>query len=119
MKMKPGNDFFHIGTSIGANVEEGQSSQSGADFVTKYSIACKEARKINEWLKLIVASEIVTEEKVSGLMSEWDQLIPILYFLLDKCFNTHCGLICLLCLNCGNFIEKIAGISSLNGIEIK
>ena len=31
--------------SVGANVEEGQGSQSRADFTTKYSIACKEARE--------------------------------------------------------------------------
>ncbi len=33
------------GTSIGANVEEGQGSQIRADFVAKYSIVCKEARE--------------------------------------------------------------------------
>jgi four helix bundle protein len=31
-------------TSIGANVEEDQASQSRADFVNKYAIALEEAR---------------------------------------------------------------------------
>ena len=39
------NQLFRSGTSIGANVEEGQASQSRADFIHKYSIACKEARE--------------------------------------------------------------------------
>ena len=37
--------LLRSGTSIGANVEEGQASQSEADFISKYSIACKEARE--------------------------------------------------------------------------
>jgi four helix bundle protein len=76
--------LLRSGTSIGANVEEGQSSQSEADFITKYSIACKEARETHYWLKLITVSEIVTEEKVSGLMSECDQLIAILTTIIKK-----------------------------------
>jgi four helix bundle protein len=39
------NQLFKAGTSIGANVEEGQVSQSEADFLSKYSISCKEARE--------------------------------------------------------------------------
>ncbi len=39
------NQLLRAGTSIGANVEEGQASQSEVDFIREYSIACKEARK--------------------------------------------------------------------------
>jgi four helix bundle protein len=51
------NQLLRSGTSIGANVEEGQGSQSEADFVSKYSIACKEARETPYWLRLIAATE--------------------------------------------------------------
>ncbi len=34
-----GNQLLRSGTSIGANVEEGQAAQSEADIVSKYSIA--------------------------------------------------------------------------------
>ncbi|MGD9201512.1 MAG: four helix bundle protein [Chitinispirillia bacterium] len=37
--------LLKAGTSVGANIEEGESSQSEADFLTKYSIACKECRE--------------------------------------------------------------------------
>jgi four helix bundle protein len=60
------NQLFKAGTSIGANVEEGQVSQSEADFLSKYSISCKEARETHYWLKLLVASEILTEEQLLG-----------------------------------------------------
>ncbi|WP_146593603.1 four helix bundle protein [Novipirellula galeiformis] len=33
------------GTSVGANVEEGQACQSRKDFRLTYNIACKEARQ--------------------------------------------------------------------------
>jgi len=35
------NQLFRSGTSIGANIEEGQASQSEADFLSKYSIVRK------------------------------------------------------------------------------
>jgi four helix bundle protein len=38
------NQLLRSGTSIGANVEEAKGGQSKADFLSKISIACKEAR---------------------------------------------------------------------------
>jgi four helix bundle protein len=78
------NQLLRLGTSIGANVEEGQSSQSEADFIAKYSIACKEARETYYWIKLLVASEILEEEQLSGLMNECDQLISILTVIIKR-----------------------------------
>ena len=78
------NQLLHSGTSIGANVEEGQSSQSEADFIAKYSITCKEARETHYWLRLLVASEIVVEEQLSGLMNECNELISILTTIVKK-----------------------------------
>lgn len=78
------NQLLRAGTSIGANVEEGQSSQSEADFIAKYSIACKEARETYYWLRLLVASEIVLEEQLLGLMNECNELISILTAIIKK-----------------------------------
>ena len=36
--------LLRSGTSVGANVEEAQAGQSKADFISKMSIASKEAR---------------------------------------------------------------------------
>ena len=41
------------GTSIGANVEEAIGGQLRADFVSKLSIAYKEARETSYWLRLL------------------------------------------------------------------
>jgi four helix bundle protein len=40
-------------TSIGANIEEAQAAQSYKDFISKMSIASKEARETKYWLKLL------------------------------------------------------------------
>ncbi|HEX8845810.1 MAG TPA: four helix bundle protein [Pyrinomonadaceae bacterium] len=40
-----GRQLLRSGTSIGANVEEAQAGQSKADFISKISIALKEARE--------------------------------------------------------------------------
>ena len=46
------------GTSIGANVEEAQAAQSRNDFLSKMSIACKEARETRYWLRLLQQSRL-------------------------------------------------------------
>ena len=71
------NQLLRSGTSIGANVEEGQASQSRADFVAKYCVACKEARETHYWLRLICASEIIAKSNLEELIDETNQLVAI------------------------------------------
>ncbi|MDH5718509.1 MAG: four helix bundle protein [Spirochaetia bacterium] len=47
------------GTSIGANVKEAQAAQSKKDFLSKMSIASKEAREVEYWLLLLEKSKLV------------------------------------------------------------
>jgi four helix bundle protein len=70
--------LLRSGTSVGANVEEAQASQSEADFISKYSIACKEARETHYWLRLLAAAEIVPDAKLADLQSECNELVAIL-----------------------------------------
>ena len=46
-------------TSIGANVEEANAAQTKKDFITKMSIASKEARETKYWLRLLQKSQLV------------------------------------------------------------
>lgn len=78
------NQLLWSGTSIGANVEEGQAGQSRADFVSKLSIACKEARETHYWLRLLAAAELVPEQRLSELQNEANQLIAILTAITKK-----------------------------------
>ena len=72
------NQLLRSGTSIGANVEEGQGAQSEADFVAKYSIARKEARETHYWLRLLAESKTVQPAKLTELITESDELIAAL-----------------------------------------
>ncbi len=46
-------------TSIGANVEEADAGQTKKDFISKMSIAAKEARETHYWLRLLQRSQLV------------------------------------------------------------
>ena len=45
--------IYRCGTSIGANVRESKHAQSDADFLSKISIAYKEADETDFWLNLL------------------------------------------------------------------
>ena len=75
--------LLKAGTSIGANVHEGQSSQSQADFLTKYSIACKESRETLYWLRLINATDDCLNDRLD-LLKEADELTAILTAIIIK-----------------------------------
>jgi four helix bundle protein len=66
------------GTSVGANVEEALAGQSKKDFFAKMSIASKEARETNYWLRLLGDSEILQKQHVNELMQMSEELIKIL-----------------------------------------
>ena len=78
------NQLLRSGTSVGANIEEGQASQSEADFVSKYSIACKEARETHYWLRLLSVSDLVESSRIDPLIGEADELIAILTSIIKK-----------------------------------
>lgn len=49
-------------TGIGANVVEAEAAQSRKDFISKMSIASKEARETKYWLELLEQSELTKIE---------------------------------------------------------
>jgi four helix bundle protein len=69
--------LLRAGTSIGANIEEAQAVQSKKDFISKMSIASKEARETYYWLKLLHRSKIVNID-YSTYLSEIENIINIL-----------------------------------------
>ncbi len=64
-------------TSIGANVEEANAAQTKKDFITKMSIASKEARETRYWLRLLDRSKLVVLN-YSVYLSQIDHIINIL-----------------------------------------
>ena len=71
------SQLIRSATSIGANVEEAQAAQSKRDFISKMSIAAKEARETRYWLRLLNETAI-TEKDVNHLLKEIEEIINIL-----------------------------------------
>ncbi len=69
--------LLRSGTSIGANVEEATAAQSKRDFISKMSIASKEARETRYWLKLLEKSKLV-EIDFSSYLTNVEGIINIL-----------------------------------------
>ncbi len=69
--------LLRSGTSIGANVNEAQAAISKRDFISKMSIASKEARETRYWLSLCKKSRIVDYD-FEMLLNEVDQIVKIL-----------------------------------------
>jgi len=70
--------LLRSGTSIGANVHEAVSAQSTNDFVAKLSISLKEARETLYWLKLLTATDYLSETESKSIIQECNELIAIL-----------------------------------------
>ena len=70
--------LLRSGTSIGANVEEAQAGQSRADFISKMSIASKEARETCYWLRLLRDSNTLSNIEADSLLSEAESIVNIL-----------------------------------------
>jgi four helix bundle protein len=74
--------LFKAGTSIGANVEEAQAAQSRADFLSKMSIASKEAREAHYWLNLIADDEHL--RRIAAPRAECDEIVSILTAIVKR-----------------------------------
>jgi len=70
------NQLLKSGTSIGANVREGQGAESRADFIHKLKIALKEAEETEYWLLLCKHSENYPFDE--SLLTDIKDLIRIL-----------------------------------------
>ena len=70
--------LFRAGTSIGVNVEEAQAAQSRPDFLSKMSIAAKEARECRHWLRLICDDEVLKKLPAAAPLSDCEEIVHIL-----------------------------------------
>ena len=66
------------GTSVGANTAECQYAQSKADFLTKLTIALKEANETKFWLSRLYAAEHLSETEYNSITSDNVEIIKLL-----------------------------------------
>lgn len=82
-----GRQILRSGTSIGANVAEAQQAQSQADFLTKMNIALKECTETRYWLKLLKATDKLSEREVKSIYNECIEIEKILYAIVRTTKN--------------------------------
>ncbi len=73
-----GRQLLRSWTSIGANIEEWIGGQSGKDFLSKLSIAYKEARETKYWINLLYETNIISQEQYDILSPQIIHIINIL-----------------------------------------
>ena len=74
--------ILRSGTSIGANITEGNYAQSHADFISKMNIALKEATETEYWLELLRNTQYITEQQFTSIHSDCSELIKLLIVIV-------------------------------------
>ena len=69
--------LVRLGTSPAPNYAEACAAESKRDFIHKLAIVLKELRESAEWIRLIVKSESIPEQRLEMLRDECDQLCRI------------------------------------------
>lgn len=70
--------LYRSGTSVGANVRESKHAQSDNDFLSKMSIAYKEADESDYWLNLLHDNGYLNDEQFSSLSHDCTRIVKIL-----------------------------------------
>ena len=83
--------LLRCGTSVGANINEAQAGQSKADFISKMSIASKEARESKYWINLLIKTGYldINENHVQSLQKDIEELIKLLTSIVKSSQGNH------------------------------
>ena len=76
--------LLRSGTSIDANVREALQGQSRRDFISKMSIALKEAAETEYWLILLKETEYLTEKEYLSIATDCAELNKILIAIVKN-----------------------------------
>ena len=76
--------LLRSGTSIGANIAEAEKAQSSADFYAKMNIALKEANETRYWLRLLHATDYLTDQQFFSVETDTKEIIALLTAICKK-----------------------------------
>ena len=76
--------LLRSGTSIGANVAEAEQAQSRLDFISKMNIALKETSETKYWIKLLQATDYLSQEESSSVLDDCVELEKILVRIIKS-----------------------------------
>ena len=77
--------IYRSGTSVGANVRESRHAQSDADFLSKMSIASKEADETDYWLNMLHDNGYINDEQFFSLNNDCQRVIRVLISIVKTC----------------------------------
>lgn len=69
-------------TSVGANIEEAIGAQSKKDFISKLSIAYKEARESHYWIRLLTDAKYIQNDANIILLRDIEEILKIIGSIL-------------------------------------
>ena len=79
--------LLRCGTSIGANVAESKHAQSRADFVSKLTIALKEAAETDYWLRLLYDADYLNDPEFQSIYADCKEVESILAAIVKTTKN--------------------------------
>ena len=74
--------LLRAGTSIGANIAEAQQAQSRPDFLSKLNIALKEASESKYWIRLLNATDYLSQEEADSVYADCCELEKLLVAII-------------------------------------
>lgn len=81
--------LYRSGTSIQANVAEAQYAQSHKDFISKMSIALKEANESRKWINLLHKTEYLTEKEHGSIYGDANEIVMMLISIIRTGKNNN------------------------------
>ena len=75
--------IYRSGTSVGANVRESKHAQSEADFLSKMSIAYKEADETDYWLNLLHDNGYMNDDQFESLSQDCNRILRVLTSIVN------------------------------------
>ena len=76
--------ILRSGTSIAANIAESKDAQSTADYISKLSIALKEANETNFWVNSLYEGHYINEREFESLNKDSVEMIKLLVSSIKK-----------------------------------
>ena len=78
------DQLLRSGTSIGANIYEGNYASSKADFINKFQIALKECFETTYWLEIFSDSEVISKDVYEHMINKCNKI----RIMLSSSINT-------------------------------
>ena len=72
------NQLLRSGTSIGANIHEGNYAVSKADFINKFQTALKECYESEYWLGIFKDTRMVSEKEYQEMFAKCSKIRKLL-----------------------------------------